>query len=199
MTVDNATYSMLARLLGVFFYYPPNSPITRPVTHVLLQLDQLAHWQNPDLIAQQCQQLADHITHPELDYHYSVLFEGQGHMIAPPWGSVYLDKEGLLMGESEAGYRAFLQQHGLKLDTGINEPEDHFGLMLMAFALFIEQNKIAAAKQLLEQHLMCFAPSYLHKLTDNGVSPFYQSLAIIAREYLTAVCLGFLHLDPKHV
>lgn len=186
-TTDSRTWAMIARLLGAFFYYAPNNDITTPLTPALLQMDKLVDWQNPARIAQQCQILADEIDNPELTYHYSLLFEGQGAMQAPPWGSVYLDKEHLLMGESEERYRLFLQQNGLKLDTGMNEPEDQFGLMLMAYAFLLEQNKLTAAHTLVHEHLLIWAPAYLTKLTKNTVSPFYRALGVIAEEFLALI------------
>ncbi|MDF7670933.1 molecular chaperone [Orbaceae bacterium ESL0721] len=177
----------VARVLGAFFYYSPDSAIAKPLIPALLQIDQLANWQNRSLITAQCQTLAKEIGNPELSYHFSLLFEGQGGMSAPPWGSVYLDREKLLMGESTERYRLFLRENGLKLDTGINEPEDQFGLMLMAFALLLEQNQIAAAKSLIDHHLRIWSNSYLTQFIANEVSPFYRALGVIAEAFLTLI------------
>ncbi|WP_176701762.1 TorD/DmsD family molecular chaperone [Gilliamella sp. wkB112] len=182
--MDITTCATLAKLLGAFFYYPPNGQEVKPLITALLHIDQLTEWSNGLLISEQCQILADEVTNPELDYQYSVLFEGQGSMPTPPWGSVYLDEEHLLMGESQERYRQFLQQQGLKLTSGINEPEDQFGLMLMAFAILLENNKPEAAQQLITDHLLIWSALYLDRLKVNDVSRFYRSLAIIAEQYL---------------
>lgn len=182
--LDNTTCMTLAKLLGAFFYYPPNSQNIKPLITALLQIDQLTEWKNALLISEQCQILVEEINNPDIDYQYSVLFEGQGPMTTPPWGSVYLDQEHLLMGESQECYRLFLQQQGLKLNTGMNEPEDQFGLMLMAFAILLEKNKPEVAKQLITDHLMTWSSLYLDRLKQNDVSRFYRTLAVIADEYL---------------
>lgn len=181
---DNLTCATLAKVLGAFFYYPPHSLTVEPLLEALLHIDQLADWQNPELISQQCQILARQISHVDLDYQFSLLFEGQGKMPAPPWGSVYLDQEKLLMGESQERYRQFLQQHGLTLNTGMNEPEDQFGLMLMAYAILLEKQKTQAADQLIDEHLMTWSSAYLDQLKNNQVSPFYRALAVVAEQYL---------------
>lgn len=182
--MDNLTTATLAKIIGAFFYYSPRSDTVKPLIEALLQIDQLANWQNPKLICQQCQRLAAELSHQDLDYQFSLLFEGQGEMLAPPWGSVYLDQEKLLMGESQERYREFLQQQGLMLSTGMNEPEDQFGLMLMAFALLLEKNQPQTAKQLLNEHLFTWSTYYLNQLKHNQISPFYAALAVIAEQYL---------------
>jgi putative dimethyl sulfoxide reductase chaperone len=174
----------LAKLLGAFFYYPPNSNVTAPLIQALLHINHLVKWPDPAFIDKQCNILTNHMDDPELNYQFSLLFEGQGTMPAPPWGSFYLDKEHLLLSESQAYYRKFLQQHGLTLNTGINEPEDQFGLMLMAYAILLENNNAVVAKQLINEHLMIWSSSYLKKLKQNRVSPFYQALAEIVDQYL---------------
>jgi TorA maturation chaperone TorD len=51
----------------------------------------------------------------ELTWQFSVLFEGQGEMPVPPWGSVWLERDNLLMGDTTAEYQAFLQSQGMTL------------------------------------------------------------------------------------
>lgn len=182
--MDNLTTITLAKLLGAFFYYPPNSKVTAPLMQALLHIDHLAKWPNLPLIYEQCNILANQIGNPDLDYQFSLLFEGQGTMPAPPWGSFYLDTEHLLLGESQACYHRFLQQHGLTLNTGMNEPDDQFGLMLMAYAILLENNNYTAAKQLIDEHLMIWSSAYLKELKNNKISAFYRALAVIAEEYL---------------
>lgn len=183
--MNSTNSAIVAKLLGAFFYYPPDSQMVKPLIAALLHLDQFPEWQNPSLINKQCGILTDEINNnPELDYQYSVLFEGQGTMPIPPWGSVYLDKEHLLMGESQERYRQFLKQHGIKLNTGMNEPEDQFGLMLLALAMLLDKNKTDAAKQLITDHLLTWSSIYLDRLKQNNISRFYQALAVIAEQYL---------------
>ncbi|TMX45681.1 molecular chaperone [Vibrio sp. Hep-1b-8] len=112
----------------------------------------------------------------QFDHYFGVLFEGVGSMPVPPWGSVYLDKEKVLFGESNVQYRLFLQQNGVVLNSGQREPEDQFGLMLLACAYFIEQDNSQAACELLGEHLMPWGSVYLEQLQQKAPNSFYQHL-----------------------
>ncbi|WP_368658211.1 molecular chaperone TorD family protein [Budvicia aquatica] len=73
----------------------------------LPELADLFPWPDADAVRKACSSI--HQIDPEsLVYDYSILFEGQGVMPAPPWSSVYLERENLLMGESTLAYRDFL-------------------------------------------------------------------------------------------
>ncbi|CAM2781309.1 TorD/DmsD family molecular chaperone [Vibrio mytili] len=123
----------------------------------------------------------------QLEHDFSVLFEGIGTMPVPPWGSVYLDKEQVLFGESNVQYRLFLQAHGLCLDSGQREPEDQFGLMLLACAYLLEQGNKDAAFELIGEHLMPWANAYLEQLQQQAPNTFYQHLANDASTWLQNV------------
>lgn len=102
-------------------------------------------------------------------------------------GSVYLDKEQVLFGESNTQYRLFLQQNGIELDSGQREPEDQFGLMLLACAYFLEQDQTQTACELLGKHLMPWGSSYLEQLRYKAPNLFYQRLAEDVSKWLNAL------------
>lgn len=192
----------LPRLFGSLFYYAPNSINFNVLKPLLYQLPDLFNWD--DLIdikkytdALKTQLIGDDqaVNHAALQYEFSLLFEGQGVMRVPPWGSVYLDSENSLMGESAISYHNFLMDNQLSLDTGINEPEDQFGLMLLSFANLIEINKDDAAIDLLEQHFYPWALRYLDLLISSNISEFYATLARIIKAYLIQLKED-LHLIP---
>ncbi|CNL14169.1 TorD family cytoplasmic chaperone [Yersinia frederiksenii] len=133
----------LPRILGACFYYPPQSATVQRLWPLLPQMADIFPWPNPAKIAHYCQQMPA-ISPEQLEYDFSVLFEGQGEMPAPPWGSVYLDKENILMGASTLQYREFLATLGLTNQSTIHEPEDQFGLMLLAWVYLIEQQPVSS-------------------------------------------------------
>lgn len=188
----------MIRILGAFFYYPPQSDTLRNVYSVLGELPQLCIWDNPEKIQAICTSLSQ--TQPDdISYDYSILFEGQGSMPAPPWGSVYLEHDNTVMGESTAAYRDFLQAKGLVTDTGIREPEDQFGLMMMAVSALAEQEDDSAVIALFEQHLLPWAYRYLELVQQSKTeSTFYPSLAQITEIYLKSLQLK-LELSPVRV
>jgi len=109
---------------------------------------------------------------------FTEIFEGLGEMKAPPWGSVYLDREKVLFGESTVEYRQFLLDNDIELNTGVREPEDQFGLMLLAFAFLLENNKEQAARVLMESHLLVWGMVYLDLLNKVSHNQFYSLLAL---------------------
>lgn len=177
----------LPRILGAFFYYPPQSETVQRLWPLLPQIAEIFPW--PDLaeITHYCQRIPT-LAPEKLEYDFSILFEGQGEMPAPPWGSVYLDKENSLMAASTLHYREFLSGLGLKSQSAIREPEDQFGLMLLAWVHLIEQQQCAAAIVLLTEHLLPWAYRYLELVKNAQVEhPVYPLLAEITECYLKTV------------
>ncbi|MFV0576808.1 MAG: molecular chaperone [Vibrio sp.] len=127
----------------------------------------------------------------DLEYQFSVLFEGQGHMKCPPWGSVYQTKENIVFGESTIQYRQFMQQNGYQLDSENREPEDQFGLMLLSFCQLLTDGKNEVAQVLLTDHLMPWGQRYLELLSENNSSRFYQVVALLTKTLLNELCDEF--------
>lgn len=194
----------LPRILGACFYYSPQSDIVQRLWPLLVQIKDIFPWPNSAKIAHYCQQLPD-ISVEQLEYDFSVLFEGQGEMPAPPWASVYLDKENILMGASTLQYRAFLSQLGLANQSAIHEPEDQFGLMLLAWVYLIEnppaddKPHYEAAVTLLTEHLLPWAYRYLELVKNARVEhPVYPLLAEITECYLKTLQTELSLFPPPH-
>ncbi len=168
------------QLIGQNLYLRPTAE-NQQIRDSLQQLPELLNWPDKDKIAQQINQLP-HVSLDELDYQFSVLFEGQGHMTCPPWGSVYLDKNNIVFGDSTTLYRAFLRQNGLEMKSDYREPEDQFGLMLLALSQLLESDNSEAAMALITDHLLPWGNRYLELLSNNDVSKHYSILASITQE-----------------
>ncbi|HAS62557.1 MAG TPA: molecular chaperone TorD [Vibrio sp.] len=166
----------LFRLLGGLFFYSPNSENGKTILSAFASQD--------DELLKNIAQLTDGIDQDELETDYFNLLQGSGDMPCPPWGSAYLDKENALFGSSTMAYRAFTRAHGLACDTGMREPEDHIGLMLMLVSLLLEQDNQVAANQLLSEHLMPFAPYMLEGMQHHAATAFYQQLATFTLGWL---------------
>ncbi|MGC9422236.1 TorD/DmsD family molecular chaperone [Vibrio sp.] len=172
--------AVVPRVLGSLFYYPPHSEPAQYAQQDLPNLAAYFSWQKPEEINALCQALPA----PDSDQ-FSLLFEGVGDMPAPPWGSVYLDPEHIVMGESTLAYRRFLHQNGIEVQLTSHEPEDHFGLMLLALAHFIEQDQENAALVLFVDHLLPWAEQYLQQLKSAcSAGDFYYGLATLAECFL---------------
>ncbi|RAW96065.1 MULTISPECIES: TorD/DmsD family molecular chaperone [unclassified Photorhabdus] len=180
MLLDTA----VPRIIGACFYYSPKSEQVRPLIPLLIDIDKLFPWSNNRTIENLTKKLSI-FSVESLQYDYSILFEGQGVMPAPPWGSVYLDRENSLSGESTLAYREFLTKQNIAMSSKQREPEDQFGLMLLALVYILEQGHKPAARTLLEQHLLPWAYRYLELMqTTKLENDFYPILATIAIDYL---------------
>ncbi|MDV5169291.1 molecular chaperone [Photobacterium rosenbergii] len=196
--------TLVPRILGFLFYYSPSHPSAEAILPALADLPAHFEQQYQDkvqtlvqaMIAEVQDEAKPEARHEALAREFSLLFEGLGEMPAPPWGSVYLDSESIVMGESTVEYRRFLASSGIALDTQMREPDDQFGLMLLAFAQLLESEKFDASTELLEQHLLPWAFRYLEVLQQvEGISPFYPNLAQVTHLYLTSL-VEELELSP---
>ncbi len=168
------------QLLGQNLYSRPSSE-NRQIRDHLKQLPELLNWPDKDKISALVEALPE-VDIDDLEYQFSVLFEGQGAMSCPPWGSVYLDKDNIVFGESTTHYRTFLRQNGLEVKDNLREPEDQFGLMLLALSQLLENKESEAGMTLITEYLMPWGSRYLKLLAMNDVSPYYAILANITRE-----------------
>lgn len=171
------TLQLEAHALGALFYYGLEHNAGKAllqainegtITDLLPNLP-LADWQTALAV-------------PNLQTAWQTSFYGPGYLPAPPWGSVYLDPERVVFGVSLIELRSFLSNLGLQLTSAMNEPEDHFGLLLLLAAqLATEQegvNKVPdSLRQLLTLHLLPWSKRYLNCLAESAEHPFIKLLA----------------------
>lgn len=80
----------------------------------------------------------------ELTVAYAALFVGPSQLLAPPYGSFYLEPEKRVMGETTMAAHAFYLECGLKLDDDFGELPDHMAVEL-EFVSYLLQRAIQAA------------------------------------------------------
>lgn len=124
-----------------------------------------------------------------LTWEYRRLFVGPGKKAAPPWGSVYTDRECVVFGESTLKLRAWMRTSGVASTDGSAEPEDHIGRMLLLMA-WIARNKPELLEEYLQDHLLTWSDHYLEQLEAAAEHPFYQGLASLTRRSLQGVQEG---------
>lgn len=170
---------IMGRMLGALFYYPLLHENNQHVFNQLVQDEELTNGEYFTLYQTIQAEHGD-----VLNDDFISLFEGREVMHAPPWGSVYLDKEEVIFGDSTLRYRSFLVEQGITLDTGMREPEDQIGLILMAMSQLVENNKdIEEVKTLLREHLFPWCYRYFDLFEQHAESKSYQLLAQIARRW----------------
>lgn len=117
---------------------------------------------------------------------YRRLFVGPAPKAAPPWGSVYTDKDQVVFGASTLELRDWLRRNGIAVNRtdDSDEPEDHIGTMLVLLA-WLADEKPPAVEEYLRDHLLPWAPHFLELMEGAADLPFFQSLAALTRLTLT--------------
>ncbi|CNK99231.1 Tat proofreading chaperone DmsD [Yersinia aleksiciae] len=189
MVERNRVYQQIAltgRVLGALFYCEPDSPACSEIVAQLSRDQWIAEW--PYGLAAQLTpiavQLAQNQPEETREEAWQRLFIGPYALPAPPWGSVYLDKENVLFGDSTIKLRDWMAQQQVEVTLAQQEPEDHFGLLLM-MAAWLAEHQPADLPVLLAEHLLPWGYRYLALLQADANHPFYQGLAELTTLTLT--------------
>ncbi|MDH5894984.1 TorD/DmsD family molecular chaperone [Vibrio splendidus] len=177
------------KLLGSLFYQATSKEQLITIVEALVE---------SEVLSEECLIALRSEDEDTLSAEFSRLFEGVGDMPAPPWGSVYLDKDRVVFGASTVEYRQFLELNQIELDTGLREPEDQFGLMLFAHAYLLENNNIDSSRELLEIHLLTWSRVYLEKLNTASELSFYKKLSTDVIDWLKYLTSEYkINVVPK--
>lgn len=121
----------------------------------------------------------------DLIWEYRRLFSGPEPMPAPPWGSVYTDRECVVSGLSALELRKWLREVGIT--TSFEKvPEDHVGLMLLLMA-WIARNKPGLLEEFLCRHFLTWSSHFLDELASAARQPFYRGLANLTKASLEGI------------
>ena len=129
---------------------------------------------------------------------FSKLFVGPYELSAAPYGSVYLESERKMMGDSTLDVRNRYREAGLDTSKTFKDAPDHIGaeLEFMYYLIFKEIEAFANAdieraigfvqrqKSFLEDHLMAWVPEFANSITENAENPFYLNLAKATETFL---------------
>ncbi|OEE82928.1 cytoplasmic chaperone TorD family protein [Enterovibrio norvegicus FF-162] len=123
---------------------------------------------------------------------YAQLFVGPNTLTAAPWGSVYLTEEQTTCGATTLAIRAFYAEHGIAIDTGEREPEDHIGLVFSFITYLLEtafnaqvveaahNESLASLKAFLSDHVLTWAPRFFAIMREGAQTEFYQGISYLA-------------------
>ena len=182
---NNDALAFSARILGALFYFSPNDELAVPLVSAFQNGEWREQWPyevtNTDALAATFAQPTTE-TLPEA---WQRLFIGPAALPSPPWGSVWLDRENVLFGDSTLALRQWMRENHIAFDVEQNEPEDHFGTLLMLAAWLVENNQHTACDQLLAWHLLPWANAFLNEFSAKADHPFYVALGQLAQQTLS--------------
>lgn len=162
------------------FYYSPESHETAPLVQALLTDDWQAQWPlDAEALAPVAAMFKTH-SEESLPQARQRLFIGPYALPSPPWGSVWLDRESVLFGDSTLALRQWMRENGIQFEMQQNEPEDHFGSLLLLAAGLPRMTVIMNANNS-ARHLFPWSSRFLDVFIDHAGHPFYQALGQLAR------------------
>ena len=131
----------------------------------------------------------------ELAREYTRLFiNAFPHVVAPPYGSVYMEKDGLVFGKFTSAVLGFYHETGFTLKEDLHDLPDHIAheLEFMGILTGQEAGTSRSEKVKLEETQMDFfsrfilpwVPSFCQKLLEQSRSSFYRNLGDLTREFI---------------
>lgn len=138
----------------------------------------------------------------EMSREYTRLFiNGFPKVVAPPYGSVYLEKDGLVFGKTTSEVLRFYHGAGFTLKEEIGDLPDHIAheLEFMGILTAREVEATGVEKVRLEEtqmnflshYLLSWIPDFCERVREDSKSAFYQTLADLTGE--------FLHLEKNYL
>jgi len=133
-----------------------------------------------------------------LSLDFTRLFLGPYKMHAPPYGSVYLDGERQIMGDSTLEVRTKYREAGLDISTDFRNPPDHIAaeLEFMYFLIFKEVEAIGNSdidttisllekqRAFLREHLGTWVFDFADTIEEKAETDFYKNLARVTRTFI---------------
>lgn len=199
----NESVAFLGETLGPLFLFDPADDRVAPLYEQLACIDAGAAAQEWPFAKRDEAEKALRLMHDGLEaegrdgvvWEYRRLFVGPAAKAAPPWGSVYTDRECVIFGESTLALRAWLRAKGIDVPGAAGEPEDHMGTMIL-LAAWIARNKPETLDEYLAEHLLTWAPHFLDVVREQTQSPFFEGLALLTSSSLSGL-QDELGLDVK--
>lgn len=203
MNAELANTSSCATLLGTLLMQSPKGGSVAEATRGLCAMDLENEWpfgKREDLariaaLLEESQSLSPE----QLDHEFHHLFVGPQRLDAPPWGSVYLDAESVVFGDSCIELTRWMRANGIALhENESREPADQIGRMLVLLGWICENDPVLA-DDYLELHLLTWAPRYFERLEKAAGNPFYRALAKLSNLTLADIAAQRgLPIEPVH-
>ncbi|ABW18644.1 TorD/DmsD family molecular chaperone [Alkaliphilus oremlandii] len=134
----------------------------------------------------------------EMKFDFLSLFVGPKTLLAPPYGSVYMEERGQIMGVSTQDAMRIYHQAGLKKSEDFKEPPDHIRVELEFMSTLIQQTieaceksewaeaekKIELQVEFLSKHLAGWIKPFANNIISNAKTEFYKNLAKATESFI---------------
>jgi TorA maturation chaperone TorD len=138
----------------------------------------------------------------EMSREYTRLFiNGFPKVVAPPYGSVHLEKDGLVFGKTTSGVLQFYHEAGFTLKEDIGDLPDHIAHELEFMRILTGREAETAGTEkvrleeiqmdFLSQYLLSWVPAFCKRIREESTSVFYRALADLTGE--------FMHLEKNYL
>ena len=134
----------------------------------------------------------------DLHWDYTRMLIGPFELLAPPWESIYVQKETLLFQNCTINVRKAYESFGFAISKENLEAEDHIGLEL-DFVYHLNKLAIDSSNkaklhevkyllnfqaEFLNEHLLKFSSKFCEKMISNAETQFYRGLSKILMNFL---------------
>lgn len=178
------------RLLAACFYYPSKEVfiqgnLFKKLTESFKKISSPAAE-----FSEEMEKAFSYYSNEDLLVDYSKLFVGPNELVAPPYGSVYLDKGRRVMGVSTMEVVNIYRTQGLGMDEDFREMPDHIAVELefMSFLIHeeikaLENDDLETARKFMEKQNMflhfylSWVPLLCEKIKKGTDNSFYVALA----------------------
>ena len=116
------------------------------------------------------------------------------HVIAPPYGSIYLEKQGLDSAKTTSEVLHFYHEAGFDLKKVPHDLPDHIAHELEFMGLLADQESRASGggrirleeiqMDFLSRYVTPWVPLFCKKVTEQSLLPFYSILGILTQEFI---------------
>lgn len=118
----------------------------------------------------------------EVEYDFNALFVGPATLLAPPYASVYLDDEPLLMGATTLSVREFLHRISLSVADENALPDDHISFEIELVVLLCAHARTSpqyheALTRFVTGHFELWLPDFIEKINQHAKTPAIKQCA----------------------
>ena len=173
--------SLLYRFLAQCLKFPEDSWFTDDFkTMFFSMLDQLGANTESEALREFFTRSDDFIEALQIEY-TRLFINGVPHVVAPPYGSVYLDKS--LQGLHAAKTLTYYREKGCDMAEGSDLP-DHIVHELEFLSHLAEDGDLEGEKEFLQNYFLAWFPAFKNRLLNEAHHPYYR-LVITMIDYFT--------------